>query len=47
MIKGFFGFENFDYGIFGGKENWQVFFFGWLDLSRDFLGYSRQSKDLW
>ena len=23
------------------------YFFGWLDLSRDFFGYSKQSEDSW
>ena len=27
-----------------GKENLASIFFGWLDLSRDILGYSKQSK---
>ena len=30
MIKGFFGFEIFDSGIFGGRKIWQVFFGGGL-----------------
>ena len=34
-ITGFFWVGKF--GIFGG----------WLDLSRDFLGYSKQSEDFW
>lgn len=36
VIKGSFGVGNF------GK-----YFFGWLDLCRDILRYSKQSKDLW
>ena len=52
MIEGFFGFKIFDSGIFWGWEISRVFFFqggggGGLDLSRDFLGYSKQSEDLW
>ena len=43
---GIFGFEIFDSGIFLGGKIWQVFF-GWLDLSGDFFGYSKQSEDLW
>ena len=39
---GFLGFEIFDSGIFLGRKIWQVFFFGWFDLSRDFSGYSMQ-----
>ena len=23
------------------------YFFGWLDLSRDFLGYTKRSEDSW
>ena len=42
----FFGIEIFDSGIFLGGKIWQVFF-GWLDLSRDFGGYSKQSEDSW
>ena len=34
MIKGFFGVGNFD-----------KYFFGWRDLCRDILRYSKQSKD--
>ena len=35
MIEGFFGFEIFDSGIFWvGKFG--KYFFGWLNLSRDF-----------
>ena len=37
MIEGFFGFEIFDSRIFLGRKIWQVFFGGYLDLSRDFL----------
>ena len=47
MIKVFLGFEIFDSGMFLGRKIWQVFFFGWLDLSSDFLGFSKQSEDLW
>ena len=31
-------------GCFGGRKIWLVFF-GWLFLSRDFLGDSKQSED--
>ena len=37
MIKGFFGFEIFNSGIFLGRTIWQLFF-GWLNLSKDILG---------
>ena len=30
----------------GGGEIWQVFF-GWPALSRDFLGYTKQSEESW
>ena len=43
MLEGFFGFVIFDSGIFLGRNIWQVFFWGWLDSRRDFLGYSKQS----
>ena len=47
MIEGFFlGLSAFDSGIFLGREIWQVFF-GWLDLSKDIFGYSKQSEDSW
>ena len=36
MIEGFFWVGKF------GK-----YFFGQLDLSRDFIGYSKQSEDSW
>ena len=34
-----------DRRIFLGRKTWQAFFLGWLDLSRDFFGYSKQSED--
>jgi len=46
-MKDFFGLEILDSGSFLGRKIWQVCVFGWLDLSRDFLGYSKQSEDLW
>ena len=47
MIIGFGGwFDIFDSGISLGRKIWKAFF-GWLDLNGDFLGYSKQSKDLW
>ena len=46
-MKDFLGLEILDSGIFLGRKIWQVCVFGWLDLSRDFLGYSKQSEDLW
>ena len=42
MSEGFFGGLKFSILFFLGKKIWQVFF-GWLDLSRDFLGYSKCS----
>ena len=46
IIKGFFGLEILNFRIFSGWKFWQVFFsVPWL--SRDFLGYSKQSEDLW
>ena len=39
------GVEIFSSRILGGLEIWQVLY-GWFDLSRDFLGYSKQSEDL-
>ena len=38
MIEGFWGFKIVNSGIFLGRKIWQVFFWRWLDLSRDFLG---------
>ena len=39
MIEGFFvGFEIFQVRDFFGKENLASIFWGWLDLSSDFLG---------
>jgi len=46
MIEGFFGFEIFNSGIFLVAK-FGKYFFGWLDLSREFFGCSKQSKDLW
>ena len=34
-----------DRRIFWGRKMWE-FFWGWLDLSRDFFGYSKQSRNL-
>lgn len=41
-----FGFDIFNSGFFWGRKNWKVFLW-WLDLSRDFLRYSKQSEDSW
>ena len=35
--------ENFESVIFFDRKIWQAFF-GWLDLSTDFFGYSKQSE---
>jgi len=32
---------------FLGVGKFGKYFLGWLDLSRDLLGYSKQSEDLW
>ena len=45
-IEGLFWVEIFNSGIFSGWKIWQVFF-GWLDLSRDFFGDSKQSEYSW
>ena len=49
IIEGFFffgggGVEIFHSGMFLGRKIWQVFF-GWLDLSRDFLGIQNHLKN--
>ena len=45
MIERFFGRLKYSIpGFFGGKKIWQVIFV-WLDLIRDFFGYSKQSAD--
>ena len=46
-LKECFGFEIFNSRIFfgggwGGVENLASIFWGWLDLRRDFIGYSKQ-----
>ena len=47
MIEGiFWGFEILDSGIFLGRNIWQVIK-GWLDSSRVFWRYSKQSEDSW
>ena len=33
--------------IFLGVGKFGKYFLGWLDLSRDFFGYSKQSEDSW
>ena len=45
MIERFFEFESFDFGIFLGRKILAGYFLGTLDLSRNFLGYSKQSED--
>ena len=39
-----FGFESCNSGILLSREIWYCIW--WLDLSRDFLEYSKQSQDL-
>ena len=41
----FLGLKVLILGFFGVRKFWQVFF-GYLDLSRDFLRYLEQSEDL-
>ena len=43
MIEGFLGALKFRFREFLGRKIWLVFF-GWLDLSRDFSGYSKQCE---
>ena len=45
MIEGFFGFEIFYSGMFLGRKINGKYFFGWLDLSRDFLGIQNNLKN--
>ena len=48
MIVGFLGVSNFRFRDSFGYENLAIeYFFGWLDLSRNVFGYSKQSEDLW
>ena len=49
MIKGIFGFDIIISRIFGGIKIWQLqyLFRSLIDLSRDFMGDSKQSEDLW
>ena len=44
LSKNIFGFEICNSGILLSREIWYCI--GWLDLSRDFLEYSKQSQDL-
>ena len=46
MIEGFVWVSNFRCREFLGTKIWQVVF-GWLDLSRDFGGYSKQCEGSW
>ena len=45
------GFEIFNSGIFffwgGGVGKFGKYLFGWVDLSKDFFGYSKQSEVSW
>ena len=43
----FWGFEIFDSGILFCVGKFGKYFFGWLDLSGDLFGYSKQSEDSW
>ena len=47
MTEGFFWVRNFPIWDFFGVGKFGKYFFGWLDLSRDFFGYSKQSEDSW
>ena len=52
MIEGFFGFGIFNSRLFfflggGGVGKFGKYFLGGLNLSTDFSGYSKQSKDSW
>ena len=44
MIEGFFWCEIFNCRILGGLENLASIFLEWLDLRRDFIGYSKQIR---
>lgn len=44
MIEGFFWCEIFNSRILGGLENLASIFLEWLDLRRDFIGYSKQIR---
>jgi len=45
-LKDFLGFEISILGFFWVAKFGKVFF-GWLDLSRNFWGYSKKSEDSW
>ena len=47
MIEGFFLGLKFLIPGFFWVGKFGKYFFGSLDLSRDFFGYSRQSEDSW
>ena len=47
MIKGFFWVWNFRFRDFFWVGKSGEYFCWWIDLSRDFWGYSKQSEDLW
>ena len=45
MIQGLFGVWNFRFQDFFWVGKFGKYFFVWPDLSRDFLGYTKQSED--
>ena len=47
MIKGFFGFEIFDFRFFLAVKIWQVFLWGGLFYVGIFGGIKKESEDLW
>ena len=47
MIEGFFLGFKFSIPGFYWVGKFGKYFFGWLDLSGDFFGYSKQYEDLW
>jgi len=47
MIEGFFLGLKFSILGFFWVGKFGKYVIGWLDLSGDFLGYSKQSEDLW
>ena len=47
MLEGFFSGLKFSILGFFWVGKFGKYSFGWLDLRRDFLGYSKQSEDSW
>ena len=47
VFEGFLWVWNIQFRVFFGRKNFGMYFFGWVDLSRDFFWEFKQFEDLW